>query len=258
MAEQESTQPAPQGAESGAGARVIQKTGTFFTKVFRSKPANLLYMIFEIYLVLIIVTKAAFLISTTFDAYFSGLFDRLFSNMVNISVIDYTLGESESMFPENLDVIKKQTSLKSLLMWEHIKNYGLLYLKNIANQDHALLKITLFLKGILIFTLIGVPIFQVLVQNVNDFLKNTTRRVLRLVVLVFKLLAIGSFLLMGAFNYMALLDPDRVWELAGIFSFNDVRDCFLQNKLLILLIFLITASDIVVYYMKRVFKIKIA
>ena len=159
----------------------------------------------------------------------SGNFDRFFFQLIN----DFENGLSE---------------LGNLFMSEEIVEFWYQFYYMIVNQGHPLLKVGLIVKGLFLVIIFAVLVFEL-------FFFNLKSRTIWLLLMPFKLFIIYMFLLSGGAFSLTLFDPDTIWEFGGLFSLHQAKIGFLQSKLIIFVVFVISAREILLYN-KNIFKKK--
>jgi hypothetical protein len=213
-----------------------------FTQQLFGNPAavflrKLLIFALEVYLLLILVTKSAFVMSVTFDHFFTNLiesffrfvFDNVFSENINHFI------ENNNVFAEN-EIIDQTPGI-----WSYIGNYIDIFYNNLKTEPHALRKIVMIFKALVLFSFVFMMIYHIFTQSVKALQYKWV------VYIVLKVIIVFLFLLTGAANYLALIDSGHFFNYGTLFSFNMIRSCFAEQKLVILIVFITAARDVVLY-----------
>jgi len=209
-----------------------------FSKQLLGNPAaiflrRIVFYTLELYLLLILITKSAFLISIAFDNFFTGLFERFFSlifdNFISDDISNILRGTTE----ETTKDIEIPT------IWNYVGNYIGIFYTNLKEEPNALLKITMIFKSLILFSFVFLMIYHVTIQSIKSL------RYKWVVLIFLKVLAVFIFLITGAATFLALIDSGSFFEYGTLFSLNMVRSCFAQQKLLILFVFLTAGRDVI-------------
>ena len=208
------------------------------SKQFFGNPAaiflrRLMLYSLELYLLLILITKSAFLMSISFDGFFTGLVESFFR-----AIFDNLLSENVSEFITN-DATEAVIEIPSI--WSYIGNYFSIFYSNLKAEPNPLLKITMIFKSLVLFSFVSLIIYHVVLESIKAL---KTRW---FVLIILKIIAVFIFLITGAATYLALIDSGNFLNYGTLFSFNMVRSCFAEQKLLILFIFLTAARDVILH-----------
>lgn len=210
----------------------------FFDKLFGNPAAvflrKLILYSLELYLLLILITKAAFILSISFDGFFTGLVESFFR-----AIFDNVLSENVSEFITDNDILaEKEVLTGSPTFWSYIGNYISIFYTNLKNEPNPLLKITMIFKSLVLLAIVSLMIYHVFIESI----KSLKSRWFILVIL--KIVIVFIFLLTGAATFLALIDSGSFLNYGTLFSFNMIRSCFAEQKLLILFVFLTAARDV--------------
>lgn len=191
----------------------------------------------ELYLLLILITKSAFLMSISFDGFFTGLIESFFR-----AIFDNVLSENVSEFITNNDVLaEKKSVVENPSIWSYIGNYFSIFYSNLKAEPNPLLKITMIFKSLVLFSFVSLMIYHIFLQSMKAL------KYKWFILLILKVIVVTLFLLTGAATYLALIDSGNFLNYGTLFSFNMVRSCFAEQKLLILFIFLTAARDVILH-----------
>ena len=211
-------------------------------KQFFGNPAamflwRLIFYSLELYLLLILITKAAFLVSFTFDNFFTGIIESIFS-----AVFDNLLTENiTDMFRDTDTLNQAGEEIEIPTVWGYVGNYWSIFYDNLVAEPNPLLKVTMIFKLIILFSVVFLMSYHIAGQSLKSL------RYKWVILIVLKIIAIFMFLMVGASNYLALIDSGSFFNYGTLFSFNMIRSCFSGQKLLILFIFFTAARDIVLH-----------
>lgn len=117
------------------------------------------------------------------------------------------------------------------------KGSGAEFYHSIVEQPHPLLKITLIVKGILLFALFVMLMFYYSKRSLIEYQWF-------LLLIPLKIIIVTQFLLYGAADILESFNPEKVLEFGGLFSFGSFRAEFLRNKLTVVLMALILVRDL--------------
>lgn len=214
---------------------------SFFASLLRFTWVSL-----ELYLALILITRSAYLVTESFDGVFNHLFQKVFVTIYDRELIhEFVTGQSELDLTSRAEELVDDKKLVSFLMLEEIEGYFKTFFDNIMFVSNPLRKIMMILKALTILSFVAMMIYHLVLQNFK------VKAMKRFFLDLLKIVALSVFLLTGASVYIAHLEPYRVFELGNVFSFNAVRDCFLNNKLIIAIFYGIALRDLLLYFINR-------
>jgi len=198
---------------------------------------KLLMFALELYLLLILVTKAAFIMSVTFDNFFTGVLETIFR-----IIFDNVFSETVNNFLEKNEIFASSaTDPRLQSIWSYIGNYIDIFYNNLKAEPNALLKITMIFKALVLFSLVFFILYHIFMQSMKALHYKWAFYVL------FKMTVVALFLIAGAANFLALIDSGNFFNYGTLFSFNAVRWCFADQKLLVLIVFITAARDVILH-----------
>lgn len=208
---------------------------------FSSRAWKIMLLVFEVVVVFIMITRGAQVVLKTYDGFFTRVFAGVFE------LID-TAGDTTAV-EETADAFGGVTSL---FMVSTIRSAFYSFYGELLKQGHPLLKVIMIIKAILLVVLMGALIYRIFIQSFG--VRNSFRSLL----LMFKLFLSSLFLLGGTTSILMSFSGSIAYDqslLAYIFSFGDMfdiqvlKEAFLGNKLIVILLFYLLARDNVFYYL---------